>query len=74
MTEWISVKDRVPAVRKNYFIWGDVSLLGGIMRRNRCLGISKYNPGDAFDISKTNFSSIGMCYKVTHWAEIVGPK
>lgn len=72
MIEWISIKDRVPATRKNYLIWGDTYVLGLNVKRGICLGVSKYNPGDAFDICKTTFS-LAPQYVITHWAEIVGP-
>lgn len=60
---WIDVAERVPDNRRDVLVWGRRVFPSSTPR---FLGVSRYNPGDCFDIER----SVISIYRVSHWAEV----
>lgn len=75
--DWISVNERVPDDRRNVLAFGVRGLqmmFGYQPLKNEFIGVTRYNAtkdGGMFDCEKP--ARFSFC-RVTHWAEIDGPK
>lgn len=72
---WISVHDRLPPDRREVLVWGYTHLIGGSFRRNRCLGMTRFNRSGAFgrfDIEDRSGIWV-LVNVVTHWCEVAPP-
>ncbi len=69
MIDWNNINFSVPHNREKVLVWG-ISSIMGFHKAPGFLGVTKYNPGDKFDIEKPSILDFVM---VTHWAKITGP-
>jgi len=74
MIDWIDRAQSVPKDRNEVLVWGLVHYLF-FPARTAFLGTTKFNRKyDQFDIERRgSWWELGVC-KVTHWAEIEGPR
>lgn len=69
---WIDRTKEVPEDRRTVLAWGS-TVVSSFSGKGHLLGETKFNPrSDSFDIERQGSVFVG--YRVTHWAEIVGPE